>query len=328
MKQELLPDVFSEVMQPDFIQEEVLHQPETIYRLDRAGHRYYYTFDDKGIPTFYVSATTLIKQTLPTSPHLIDWVASMGKDKSKEYAQDRADYGTFLHMQCGHYMIHGEYNLDTMSDALMDYIEEKKLPDKFVDNLYDLQKDLMAFAQFCDDYDLEPVGIELVLAHPEYKVAGAIDLLAYITIQEKGFFGEVLKSGPNKGKPKETSRNARVLAIIDIKSGKKGFYESSEVQLHLYKSMLEVNYPNVKVDRVFNWSPKEWRSTPSYNFKDQTGSPSAAKLPYLIGLAKIEDAKKSNTFTIITGVIKRGGNFYKNIETKSLSDIVKKKGEL
>ena len=57
--------------------------------------------------------------------------------------------------------------------------------------------------------------------------------------------------------------------MIDFKSGRKGFYESHVHQLYLYKDMWEENYPDIPVQSVFNWSPKDWRKSPTYNFECQ-----------------------------------------------------------
>lgn len=80
--------ITSEKMSPMFFDATKLkYQPEQLYRLDSANHRYYYRFDEKGEPQFFTSVTTMIKNTLPTSSHLIKWIADMGADESAEYAQ-------------------------------------------------------------------------------------------------------------------------------------------------------------------------------------------------------------------------------------------------
>lgn len=325
MTEEILQGVTEELMIPEFIDVNWLkEQPQVVYRLDRSGHRYYYTMAESGTPVFYVSVTTFIKQTLPTSPFLIDWIVGMGKDAAKEYAEDRADYGTFLHMQCAHLLINAKYDLDHLRDNLMDYIEDKKLDVSFISNAEELKKDLLSFAQFAIEYNVVPVAVEIVLTHPEYGVAGAIDLVCEMDVEQTGFFGELYKSGPQKGKPKQTKRTIRQLAIVDIKSGKKGFYESSEIQLHCYRDMWNFNFPDIKIQEVFNWSPKEWRGlTPTFNLKQQTHSKNAQKLKYLVALAKIEDDKKNNSLLITHGEINLAKGLYANVESIDLSDLIK-----
>lgn len=326
---EIAPGMKSEQIRAEFFNEDALQeQPETVFRLDSSGHRYYYTFDENGEPRFYVSVTTLIKQTLPTSPSLIKWIADMGYDESQRYAAERASYGTFMHAQIAELIINRSYDLNKLKERLKLYIESEKLPSDFINYADDFKKDILAFAQFMKDVDLKPLAIELVLTNPEDGYAGAIDLAAEITIEEKGFFGEVYKAGANAGKPKETKRQRRIRAIIDFKSGRKGFFPEYEVQLHAYMKMWNMHFEAYPIEKVFNWSPKDWRgTTPSYNFKDQTESKNALKLPYLVELAKIEDEKRDNTIVSCTGVIDIDNptGLDDNIIELSLAEVVKKR---
>lgn len=329
---EIAPGMTSEKIRAEFFNEDALQeQPETVFRLDSSGHRYYYTFDENGDPRFYVSVTTLIKQTLPTSPSLIKWIADMGYDESQRYAAERASYGTFMHAQIAELIINRSYDLNKLKERLKLYIESEKLPSDFINYADDFKKDILAFAQFMKDVDLKPLAIELVLTNPEDGYAGAIDLAAEITIEEKGFFGEVYKTGANAGKPKETKRQRRIRAIIDFKSGRKGFFPEYEVQLHAYMKMWNMHFDAYPIEKVFNWSPKDWRgTTPSYNFKDQTESKNALKLPYLVELAKIEDEKRDNTIVSCEGVIDIDNptGLDDNIIELSLAEVVKKRKQL
>lgn len=324
---EIAPGMTVEQIKAEFFNADALQeQPEPVYRIDSNGHRYYYTFDENGEPQFYVSVTTLIKQTLPTSPQLVKWIADMGYDESRRYAADRAAYGTFLHAQIGELLITHIYDLNSLRDRLKSYIESEKLPSDFINYADDLKKDVLAFVQFAKDVELKPLAIELVLTNPNDGYAGAIDLCAEITVEEKGFFGEVYKTGAKAGQPKETKQQRRIRAIIDFKSGRKGFFPEHEVQLHAYKTMWNMHFEQYPVERVFNWSPKDWKgTTPSYNFKDQTESKNAQKLPYLVELARIEDEKRDNTVISCNGVIDlESPNFENNITELSLAEVVKK----
>lgn len=324
---EIAPGMTAQEIQAEFFNEDALQeQPETVYRLDSSGHRYYYTFDEDGEPRFYVSVTTLIKQTLPTSPSLVKWIADMGYEESQRYAQERAHYGTFMHSQIAELLIARSYNLDTIRDRLKLFIDSEQLPSDFMGYADDIKKDILAFAQFMKDTDLKPLAIELVLTNPEDGYAGAIDLAAELTIEEKGFFGEVYKTGANAGQPKETRRQRRIRAIIDFKSGRKGFFPEYEIQLHAYMKMWNMHFGAHPIEKVFNWSPKEWRGkTPTYNFKDQTDSKNAKKLPFLVELARIEDEKRDNTIVSCTGIINLDNGLERNITELSLSEVVKKR---
>lgn len=327
-EKEIAPGMTVEEIKAEYFNEDALQeQPEPVYRLDSSGHRYYYTFDENGEPIFYVSVTTLIKQTLPTSPQLIKWIADMGYEESQRYAQERAAYGTFMHSQLAELLIARSYNLNGLKERLKMYIESEQLPGDFINYADDFKKDILAFAQFMKDTDLKPLAIELVLTNPQDGYAGAIDLCAEITIEEKGFFGDVYKTGANAGKPKETKRQRRIRAIIDFKSGRKGFFPEHEVQLLAYKTMWNMHFENYPVEKVYNWSPKSYTGeTPTYNFKDQTDSKNAKKLPYLVELARIEDEKRDNDVIFCSGIIDMDKpDLSNNITKLSLSEVVKKR---
>lgn len=305
----------------------LVEQPQRVYRLQSDGHRLYYTFDEKGVVTFYVSVTTLIKQTTPTSPHLIKWIAEMGYQEAKEYTQERADYGTFMHSEIARLLIDRILDFDLMGKRLKDYIEVNELPIGFISHLDELKKDVLAFAQFVIDYNVRPLAIEIVLTHKD-GYAGAIDMPCLMNIEIKGFFGEAYKSGVNKDKPKESKKTIEVCAIVDFKSGRKGFYEDHEIQLEAYRRMWNEAYPDRKTDKIYNWSPKSWRTNPGYHLKDQTNSPNLQKFDSLVEIAKIEDEKRDKMITKIFGKIDLDNpKIEENIQEITLSELIKKKNE-
>jgi hypothetical protein len=147
-------------------------------------------------------------------------------------------------------------------------------------------------------------------------------------VEVKVLTNEVFKSGPRKGQKKEGKEIQRKVAIVDLKSGRKGFFESAEIQLHQYKRMWEVNFPDIKIDDIFNWSPKAWTgATPTYNLKSQIKAKSAKKLDHLVAIAQIEDSGKNNSLTICHGVITIADGLYNNIEYMELAELVKKRHE-
>ena len=188
-------------------------------------------------------------------------------------------------------------------------MERENLPEKFyADSLSKIRKDVLAFAQFVRDYNVKPLAIEIGLVSPVYHFAGCVDMPCVMT-------------DPKTGKA--------FTAIVDFKSGRKGFYEEHELQLHLYRMMWEDNFPEVKIDRLYNFSPKDWRTKPTYNLKDQTESVNAQKLPHLLALAAIEDEKRENTLTIVRGVLDLDkGKISDNYITLSLAELIKSKSEV
>lgn len=304
---EIAPGMSVEEMKAMFFDADALIEPvKKIFQLNSKGHRYYYTCDENGKPTFYPSVTTIISQTMPQNPFLIKWVADMGYEEANRYKQERADYGTFMHALFEELLIAGTYNLDTLEENLLSYIEQKRLPLDFMRYADDFKKDLLAFAQFVIDYDVKPLAIEISLVHPVYKYAGMIDLPCTMLVK------------PGK--------EERIAAIVDFKSGRKGFYEEHEVQLGLYREMWNANFENLQIEKVFNFAPKDWRKKPTYNLKDQSESPNLAKIPYLLELASIEDNKLENSFNVISGTIDlKKKDVSGNLSTLTLSELVQSK---
>lgn len=304
---EIAPGMTVEEIRAVYFNADALKEPAfRLFQLNSDGHRYYYRFNDAGEPEFYPSVTTLLKQVMPTPPALLDWMIANGKDGSTEKRDLAAAYGTFMHGEFEKLIINRRYDFDSVPAAMLAYMERENLPEKvFAEWLPKIRKDVLAFAQFIKDWNVKPLAVEIGLYHPQFHYAGCLDLPCVMT-------------DPKTGKS--------FVAIVDFKSGRKGFYEEHELQLHLYRDMWNVHYPETPVTRVFNFSPKDWRKSPTYNLKDQTDSANAKKLPYLLALATIEDEKRDNTLTIIRGVLDLDkGKISDNILNLSLAELIKTK---
>lgn len=319
-----------EEMVPDYFDQDALvAQPKQVFRINVSGKRFYYTFKDEySQPEFFVSVTTFINQTLPKSKFLEDWAINNfnSAEEKDAYVQDKAKYGTFMHSQIVDFLINKTYDLDRLKSRLKTYIESEQLPSDFIHYADELKKDMLAFARFCIDTRLKPLAIEIVLTHFSDKYGGALDLVAELDAPIKGFHGEVYKSGKKKGQPRMTKEIRRVKAIIDFKSGRKGFFESHVVQLGAYREMWNENYPEIPIDYIFNWSPVDWRGEPKYKFEDQTQSKSLRKLPFLVDLAKIENEDRSDSVVVCSGVLDLvDPNLGENVQEFTLSEIISNK---
>lgn len=304
---EIVPGMTVEEMTAMFFDGALIEPPYKVWQLNSKGHRYYYKFDDNGTPEFYPSVTTILSQTMPQSPFLIKWIADKGIDEAERYKAERAAYGTFMHAAFEELLINRAYDLDGLKGKLKEYIEVYRLPDDFIYYADDLKKDVLAFAQFVLDYDVRPLAVEIALVHPYYKYAGMIDCPCTMLAKIGG--------------------DERINAIVDFKSGRKGFYEESEIQLGMYRDMWNVNFEQFPVTRIFNFSPKDWRKRPSYNLKEQTDSPNIRKIPYLLEIAAIEDEKKDNTFTSVNGMVllDNAPDLTQNVISLSLAELIKTK---
>lgn len=307
-KFEIAPGMSVEEMKAVYFNADALREPPyKVYRLDAEGYRYYYRFVD-GEPEFYPSVTTMLRQVMPTPYGLIDWMLAQGKEQATEKRDLAAAYGTFMHVQFERLIIDGSYNFETVPAELLGYMKRENLPEKvFAEWCVKVKKDVCAFAQFVRDYKVRPLAVEISLAHPDYHFAGCIDMPCIMT-------------DPKKGND--------FTAIVDFKSGRNGFYEDYELQLHLYRMMWEANFPEMPIERVYNFAPKDWRTKPTYTLKDQTEAASAAKIPHLLALAMIEDGKRNTTVTVVRGVLDlRQGEVTDNILSLSLAELIKAKPE-
>ena len=115
-----------------------------------------------------------------------------------------------------------------------------------------------------------------------------------------------------------------ITAIVDFKSGKKGFYDKHALQLLLNKEIVQENYPELIVEGIYNFSPKEWISTPSYNLKDQTTNPVANELVEILSIGKKRHLKKGKRVTIYSGNLEIGTefDFTKNYKSLELTDYI------
>jgi len=289
-----------------YFDKEALREPAyRLFRINTPKGRYYYTFENDE-PVLYMGVTTMLGMVIPKAEGLIKWIADMGYEESRRYMMERAYYGTLLHIQIADFLINGSYTFSDVPSIVDAYIEKEGIVANRDQYIVDIQKDMLAFCQFAYDYKVKPIAIEIMLVHPD-GYSGTIDLIAYMEVPVKGFWGETYKSGERKGEPKESTKSIRMLTVIDIKSTRKSTaHEEKDVQLEAYKQLIEHNFPDLQIQRLYNWSPKDWRETPSYNLNDKTDSVDMNKFYAWIRVAQIETEKKDNVFAEITGTATLG----------------------
>lgn len=309
----------------------VLHEPAySLFRLSgHQGGRFYYRLDELGETHFYISVTNLIQSTTPTPYGLLNWMMSIGKEAAELFTQERAVYGTFMHIVFTELVIDRRLDLDSLESRLEVYMIDNRINLEHLETwLIDIKKDALSFAEFLIRHKVKPLAVEVVLAHPD-GYAGAVDLVCEMQVLEEGYHGEVYKTsnsknGYKKGDPKKTKDWVEVRAIIDYKSGRKGFYEEHEIQLQAYDNLVEHNF-NIKADRLFNFSPKNWRSAPDFNLKDQTDRKSRQKFQHLVQLSKIHQENQIKPVLNISGQLQLDDGYEHNMEWLELSELIKKK---
>ncbi len=320
-----------------YFDEDALVTPNyQLYRLNNhQGGRFYYREIDGEIK-FYMSVTNMISSTTPTGQGLIDWMISMGKEESQAYARERALYGTFMHTQFTNLLINRKIDLSAMIEELSVYMQDENVNMSLFESWSnEIKKDFLSFVSFVHTHKVKPLAIEVVLCDDEYDTAGAIDLYCEMQVLQEGYHGETYKSNSKYGKigdPKLSKDWVTIRAVVDYKSGKKGFYEEHEIQLAAYTKMIKETF-GVHVDAMYNFSPTDWKTEPTFHLKDQTNSVNIQKLPFLAAIGKIEMSKRMNRIlTIGEGIIDLDAitdengieQFYDKIE---LSQFIKNKNE-
>lgn len=266
-----------------------------LYRVDSSTGRWYYDPDTPD--TLYPSVTTVIGGAMPTPYALLELRGNLGNDGYHQYMNIKADYGTLLHKAFSQYIESGHYDFrdaeiewDHIQALIRDALPQVKAAVRKHTKMQVFKKYFASVAHFCKLHDVKPLLIEQVVKYDDgdIRYAGAADLVCTMTIAERGYHGERYKSGAKKGLPKETLANVTVTALIDLKSGTWGFSDQHEIQLHAYKLAVEQMYPYIKIDRVYNLSPRDTRGARlGFNLTDQTQSRYANKILDLAALYEV-----------------------------------------
>lgn len=289
-------------------------------RFNQNGKRFYACQMTDSIAVI-PSVTTVIDTVIPMSFVQRKMIAEMGLERYNQFMKERAEYGTLLHIWAQSYF---NYNEMEIGD-IMDNFYGGRLPEYARVWLNDLLKDAMSIYQWSEDCEVVPLLVEFPVLHVGLGIAGMVDLLCELNIEEKGYFGETYKSGERKGEPKESKRTKRVRAIVDFKSGKSGFYRSHEIQLLMYRIAYSAMVQGVGEEEqqeiyIFNVAPKDWRGEiPTYSMKDQSDSAERANVFSYLNIARNlpELQYKDEEIVTQTGKGVRGLRLVKN----SISDL-------
>lgn len=303
-----------ETVQPFFSQ---LAQRCLIYRSRVDRERFYFANIENEIAKL-PSVTTILAYTLPMEDWLVRWIAKWGYERAIEKRDQSAHYGTLFSIVVSDFIKNRQIDLNTIEARINAYRLSNYID--FSTDFWErkLKEDLYALSCFVADYQFEPLAVELPLFSAKYRFAGTIDAIGYMQIGS-GQNGKILK------RDKETKR---VLAIIDWKTGRHGFYRSHEAQLHMYQLLFTENYPEFadKDIRLYNWSPKDWESEEDakYTIKDQTQSQEALSILNYLAIYQSHKSQKEYKIKTIEGVLKFGQS-NGNLKFIDYKDIVKNK---
>lgn len=239
---------------------------------DKRSNRFYYFLNENKERVPAAGITTWLSKVIPESSFLTDWKIKWGKDWL-HVLNLTADYGTMLHACYGHIMITRTHPSKEMIDACKSLIKDLQRYDKSIGEDM-IEKNLICFFRFMEDYNLKPLLIEaklIVQACTGVYYALTQDLLAEadVPVKNKVMVEDgVYVKGDKKGQPKmkEVTEITHVKKVIafDWKSNpfdkdKKSFFDSHLYQLIGTKKAVYQNF-GIVVDEICNWSPNNWKT--------------------------------------------------------------------
>jgi hypothetical protein len=303
----------------------LVKSPEVLYRTQHNGNRYYYTISNN-IFKKYPSVTTVLDKVMPTSEYLIKWISQYGWEKAQDIKVQKAQYGTLLHILISQYLVDQKFNADALEAVIATYKYSNNISFDTSSWCDELKKDIYAFHVFAAKYEVEPIAISIMLLSDKLKIAGELDMVIKMRVGT-GVNGTILKNDikvDKSGVIKEDKTRV-VTAILDIKSGRHGFYPSNEAQLHLYKGMWDENFPHIPIDALYNWAPKSWNEEPDYTLKEQSTSNESKKIQHYIDLFQIDEDNnpRSKSIPVIQGTFELG-KVNGNLKVKSLDSVLEK----
>lgn len=276
----------------------------------------------------YTSLTTSIAQSMPTPIQLEDWKFQHGKKEADRLMKVAAHYGTLMHIEIGRFIKERCYDLDAIDSIVEDYLSDESFWDDDCKWWNDkLREDILAFVQFFNDYEVVPLGLEYVLLSDERGFGTPIDLVCLLTVDEKGEWGELYKSGERKGESKITVKRVQKRAIINFKSGRKGFYETHGIQMECEKLLWDENFPEAPIDIAMNWAPSDWKTIPGYKIKEWQGTTSEEEITAILKIAEIRYRHKAEKrqYMKMTGVISTSDSVASAVQFEDVEDFCNRK---
>ena len=236
-----------------------------LWRYDAGNDRFYMRLAQDGtILSHYLSVTAFCKMSLSTSPHLIDWMLKHG-DQAVNIRDERAAYGTLLHKLAVNGILTQRVSFQEAREHALIEANTTGFPGMAMKWQMDVCADLCAFFLFYKEKVTDIIGLEFPVASDTFGLGGTIDIIGMVRF------------------------NRRVVpAVIDVKSGRKGFWEAHELQLQVYKKIWNEMFPNLPVSHVFNWAPAAWKTVPKYKFVNQTDSKYSTTVVSRMRIAKNE----------------------------------------
>ncbi len=288
--------------QPEFASKTAKIQGEKIYRVEIGGLRHYRRESGR----VYKSLTTFLDSVMPANKFLQQWKEKMavelgGSEQARDYVQATADYGTGLHIAVAEYCRNNGVDWGEFDQWAFQYLGEVGFKNGTLQSAHsELINDFAAMLQFFHDYRVEVIAVEIPV-WLDCGIATLIDLV--VEMDEKNYTEKT-----------PIEQRKRVKSIINLKSGKKGFFETHVFQLEGERRMFNETYGHIfgNIETVFNLAPNDWRDKPTYKLKDQTDDANEISeqfgLYLQLGKSRGVLATPTKKFTIFIGKTEYGKN--------------------
>jgi|GEM_PF-2333190 len=305
-----------------------------MWRLEKGSKRYYFNPDTNEL---YPSVTSILWAELKESYFLKEWQYKMvlqngSINAPREYMNERSYYGTMMHIVFTEALFADVFPSDSIGDIVTLY---RDLNELYAVNVKpwipELKSDVSAFYQWMKLVNLKIIAVEIPIYYPVIHngkeigmIGGTIDLVAEIDVRKDG--GDVTDKTPE-------NKKERAVVVVDYKSGKKGFYESHEIQVNSYMdgwNWIQNKFLDGKYEatRCYNFAPKDSRGAkPTFTFKEQTGAKSYKKFSYLYALFRLDGHHELQPIRLIEGDFKRGEWGHENVRLVDPIDYIKEQYE-
>lgn len=283
-----------------------LQRPYEMFRLSTMkGARIYFRTLEDGQVRFYMGATSASRYLM--TPFLLRWWADgKGYDAKMKEVYDKSCYGSFFHSTIANLAKGAELSVKTIRESFQEYLNANKVTETLHHKyLEEMVKDILSYMQWCEDFKVQPLAIELPLCSDTLGVATLVDFVGTIDDIKKDEKGD---DKPQRGRKPRMEKLGLHSCIVDFKTGKKGSYETHIMQLQSNKELFTENFPTVQpVERFYNLSPKAWRTEPTYTFSNQTDKMNQDRYDALLTLSRTDlEGVLNRQITAIEGEMKFG----------------------
>jgi len=278
---------------------------QKVFRVNIGAGRHYRNEAGKT----FKSITTFLSETMPPNRFLNTWrekkIEELGSvDAAKEFVQATADYGTGLHIAVAEYCRKGFVDWTEFEVFAYDYLMSIGFKDSTLHSaVRELVNDFASMLAFIHEYQVQVLAVEI----PVFSSDGYATLIDLVV--EMNALNYTEKTPPEK--------RQRIRAIINLKSGKKGFFEGHIFQLIGERRAFNETYSltcGFSIEEVFNLAPTDWRTEPNFKIARQTKPIVERELEeefdiYVrLGKKKRILGTPTKTFPVFTGITRFGGN--------------------